>query len=141
LVFWFFGFLVLFFLFSHLTRTTRAGLCWKVESALTAGYRHVDCAPVYLNQPQVGAALTAALTAGLCTRDELFITSKLMTYDLSPDGFAEAVKQSLTELGVEYLDLLLLQWPLPQLAPIAEQWAAMVGGCMYKLNPVDPQLA
>ena len=96
-----------------------------MESALKAGYRHIDCAPVYRNQTQVGAALTAALASGLCTRDDLFITSKLMTYDLAPDGFEQAVKQSLAELGVGYLDLLLLQWPLPQLAPVAEQWAAM----------------
>lgn len=97
----------------------------QVESALKAGYRHVDCAPVYRNQTQVGAALTAALSSGECARDELFITSKLMTYDLAPDAFEDAVRRSLSELGIQYLDLLLLQWPLPQLAPIAEQWAAM----------------
>ena len=55
-----------------------------VASALNAGYRHLDCAPVYRNQAQVGAALTAAIKSGVCTREELFVTSKLMTYDLAP---------------------------------------------------------
>ena len=55
-----------------------------VASALRVGYRHLDCAPVYGNQAQVGAALTAALSTGMCTRDELFIASKLMTYQLAP---------------------------------------------------------
>eukprot|EP00740_Mantoniella_antarctica_P021982 CAMPEP_0198697260 /NCGR_PEP_ID=MMETSP1468-20131203/320075_1 /TAXON_ID=1461545 /ORGANISM="Mantoniella sp, Strain CCMP1436" /LENGTH=104 /DNA_ID=CAMNT_0044453875 /DNA_START=36 /DNA_END=346 /DNA_ORIENTATION=+ len=78
---------------AELTQTT-------VASALRVGYRHLDCAPVYGNQAQVGAALTAALSTGMCTRDELFIASKLMTYQLAPDAFADAVKQSLWELGV-----------------------------------------
>ena len=97
-----------------------------VLSALRIGYRLLDCAPVYGNQPQVGAAIQQALDEGtLRSRDELFVTSKLMTQTLEPTDFEAAVRTSLAELGVDYLDLALLQWPAPQRAPIAEQWCAM----------------
>ena len=97
-----------------------------VLSALRCGYRLLDCAPVYGNQPQVGAAIQQALDEGtLRSRDELFVTSKLMTQTLEPTDFEAAVRTSLAELGVDYLDLALLQWPAPQRAPIAEQWCAM----------------
>ena len=97
-----------------------------VLSALRCGYRLLDCAPVYGNQPQVGAAIQQALDEGtLRSRDELFVTSKLMTQTLEPTDFEAAVRTSLAELGVDYLDLALLQWPAPQRAPIAEQGCAM----------------
>ena len=84
-----------------------------VLSALRCGYRLLDCAPVYGNQPQVGAAIQQALDEGtLRSRDELFVTSKLMTQTLDPTDFEAAVRTSLAELGVDYLDLALLQWPV-----------------------------
>ena len=50
------------------------------------------------------------ILVGVCTRAELFVTSKLMTYELAPCGFEAAVRASLEQLGLERLDLLLLQW-------------------------------
>ena len=98
-----------------------------VASALRLGYRHVDCAPVYRNQREVGAAIAAALEDGtLASRDELFVTTKLMPHDLPPDAFESAVRASIAELRCgNHVDLVLLQWPAPHLASIAEQWAAM----------------
>ena len=98
-----------------------------VASALRLGYRHVDCAPVYGNQSEVGAAIAAALEDGtLASRDELFVTTKLMPRDLPPEAFESAVRDSLAALRCgSHVDLVLLQWPAPHVASIAEQWAAM----------------
>ena len=97
-----------------------------VLSALQCGYRHIDCAPVYGNQSQVGTAIKQALDdETLGSRTELFVTSKLMTQTLDPEDFKASVETSLAELGLDYLDLLMLQWPAPQQSPIAEQWCAM----------------
>ena len=98
-----------------------------VASALRLGYRHVDCAPVYGNQSEVGAAIAAALEDGtLASRDELFVTTKLMPRDLPPEAFESAVRDSIAALRCgSHVDLVLLQWPAPHVASIAEQWAAM----------------
>ena len=71
-----------------------------VLSALRCGYRLLDCAPVYGNQPQVGAAIQQALDEGtLRSRDELFVTSKLMTQTLEPTDFEAAVRDLARRAG------------------------------------------
>ncbi|CAL9057916.1 unnamed protein product [Musa banksii] len=83
----------------------------SVYTAITeAGYRHVDTAPLYAIQEEVGRGLQAALQAGI-PRNDLFITSKLWCTDLSPDRVRNALKQTLKELQLEYLDLYLIHWP------------------------------
>ena len=104
-----------------------------VTRAIAAGYRAIDCAPVYGNEKEVGAAIAACVggdaktpLAGVpLTRDDLFITSKIMTHDLPPEAFEARVRETLDDLGIDALDLLLLQWPHPQLASIAEQWTEL----------------
>lgn len=54
-------------------KTTNAA----VAAALQAGYRHIDCAQHYLNEPAIGSGLKAALDAGFAKREEVFVTSKL----------------------------------------------------------------
>lgn len=54
-------------------KTTNAA----VAAALQAGYRHIDCAQHYLNEPAIGCGLRAALDAGYAKREEVFVTSKL----------------------------------------------------------------
>ncbi|XP_078181416.1 NAD(P)-linked oxidoreductase superfamily protein [Carex rostrata] len=82
-----------------------------VFTAITkAGYRHVDTAKEYGVQEEIGEGLKAAMQAGIA-REDLFITSKLWCSDLSPDRVKYALKNTLKELQLDYLDLYLVHWP------------------------------
>lgn len=90
-----------------------------VLAAIEAGYRHVDTAAVYGNEPQVGAALAES---GL-PREQLFVTSKLWNQDHGYDQALRAFDASLKRLKLEYLDLYLLHWPVAGLR--LESWRAL----------------
>jgi 2,5-diketo-D-gluconate reductase A len=80
-----------------------------VSSALEAGYRHIDTAEMYGNEAEVGAAIRKS---GL-DRADVFITTKLNNGYHRPDDARVAFDNSLTALGVDYVDLFLIHWPLP----------------------------
>jgi 2,5-diketo-D-gluconate reductase A len=80
-----------------------------VSTALKAGYRHIDTAQMYGNEREVGEAISKS---GL-DRAEVFITSKLGNDAHQPDDARQAFEESLKALGVDYLDLFLIHWPLP----------------------------
>jgi 2,5-diketo-D-gluconate reductase A len=80
-----------------------------VSSALEAGYRHIDTAEMYGNEAEVGEAIAAS---GL-DRGEVFVTSKLNNDAHEPDAAREAFDATLKALGVDYVDLFLIHWPLP----------------------------
>ena len=82
-----------------------------VTRAFEAGYRHIDTAEMYGNEAGVGEAVRAS---GLA-REELFITSKLNNGEHRPDDARAAFARTLQELGLEYVDLFLIHWPLPTL--------------------------
>ncbi|KAL2651190.1 hypothetical protein R1flu_019318 [Riccia fluitans] len=88
-----------------------------VAAALKVGYRLVDCAHLYGNEREVGYALSEAFAGGL-KREEVFITSKLWCTTGAPKRVAESVQISLKNLGLTYLDLYLLHWPV--LAPLGD---------------------
>ncbi|XP_072562924.1 aldo-keto reductase family 1 member A1-A isoform X4 [Paramormyrops kingsleyae] len=84
-----------------------------VLAALDNGYRHIDCAAAYSNEENVGEALRERVGPGKSLkREELFLTSKLWNTEHHPDDVEAACRRSLTHLGVSYLDLYLMHWPM-----------------------------
>uniref|UniRef100_A0A7S3PJ30 NADP-dependent oxidoreductase domain-containing protein n=1 Tax=Aplanochytrium stocchinoi TaxID=215587 RepID=A0A7S3PJ30_9STRA len=88
----------------------------KVETAvleaLKVGYRHIDCAAAYGNEKEVGAALKEAFSTGIVKREDVFITSKLWNTFHKPEHVKAALNDSLVNLGLQYLDLYLIHWPI-----------------------------
>ena len=91
-----------------------------VAAALQAGYRHVDTARAYENEREVGAGLKAA---GV-DREEIWLTSKIWTSSFEHGRAKRAAEKSLRDLGVDYLDLLLMHWHNPDV-PLAETLGAL----------------
>ena len=83
-----------------------------VYQAIKSGYRHLDCACDYGNEVQVGEAIAKAVSDGICSREELWITSKLWNTYHAADHVAAACQRSLDELQLDYLDLYLIHFPI-----------------------------
>ncbi|KAJ8263073.1 hypothetical protein COCON_G00155300 [Conger conger] len=84
-----------------------------VLSALDCGYRHIDCAAAYGNEQEVGEALTERVGPGkVLRREDVFVTSKLWNTQHHPDDVESACRLSLAHLGLDYLDLYLMHWPM-----------------------------
>jgi len=113
-----------------------------VEAALALGYRHFDCARIYGNEAEIGAALARCLGDGRVAREELWITSKLWNDRHAAEDVVPALEESLRDLGLDYLDLYLVHWPValkkgvwvperadqvlgPDELPLAETWRGM----------------
>ncbi|XP_047237028.1 aldo-keto reductase family 1 member A1-A isoform X2 [Girardinichthys multiradiatus] len=84
-----------------------------VLAALDCGYRHIDCAAAYGNEQEVGEALALWLGAGKALRrDEVFVTSKLWNTKHDPEDVEDTCRTCLAHLGLSYLDLYLMHWPM-----------------------------
>ena len=83
-----------------------------VKEALRIGYRHIDCAAIYGNEKEVGQALRDSFREGIVRREELFVTSKLWNSHHAPQDVEPAIRQTLSDLGLDYVDLYLIHWPL-----------------------------
>jgi 2,5-diketo-D-gluconate reductase A len=92
-----------------------------VLTAFDAGYRHVDTAQMYRNEREVGQAVAAS---GL-PREEVFVTTKLNNAFHAHDDALAAFDRSLDELGLEFVDLFLIHWPLPAIGLYPQAWAAL----------------
>jgi diketogulonate reductase-like aldo/keto reductase len=90
-----------------------------VKFALSVGYRHVDTARIYGNEADVGQAVHQS---GI-TREALFVTTKLWNSDQGYDSTLRACEASLKRLGMDYLDLYLIHFPVPETRK--ESWKAM----------------
>lgn len=84
------------------------------RSAIDAGYRHIDTAVLYGNEAEVGTAVKEAITAGDTTREELFINTKVWHDHHEKAKTIDSVKQSLSAMGLDYLDSVMVHWPWPQ---------------------------
>jgi len=80
-----------------------------VATALDAGYRHIDTAAGYANEREVGLAIA---NSGV-PRDDVFVVTKLWNADQGYENTLTAFGKSMHKLGLEYLDLYLIHWPMP----------------------------
>jgi len=98
------------------TMTLKEALCVDmVSAALKMGWRHLDTAQMYGNEREVGEGLRAS---GI-KREEVFLTTKVWWQNLAPGDFERSLEESLKKLGVPWVDLLLIHWPSPTIAPSA----------------------
>jgi diketogulonate reductase-like aldo/keto reductase len=94
------------------TITLKDEVCVRaVQDAVRTGYRHFDTATFYGNEQDVGEGLRLSGVP----RDELFVTTKVRQNNLAPGDFERSVEGSLKALGLDYLDLLLIHWPNPEI--------------------------
>jgi 2,5-diketo-D-gluconate reductase A len=94
-----------------------------VHQALDVGYRHIDTAQSYGTETGVGRAIAESGIA----RETLFITSKLSNTNHAPDDVRRSFDLTLQNLGLDYLDLFLIHWPLPMLygGDFVSTWSAV----------------
>ncbi|KAK0648072.1 aldo-keto reductase-like protein [Cercophora newfieldiana] len=96
------------------------------KQALDAGYRLIDTASVYKNEAGCGAAITAAIESGALQREDVFITTKVSTPLPGYEGAKKSIDTSLENLGLEYIDLVLLHAPYGGSEKRKGSWRALV---------------
>lgn len=114
-----------------------------IEIALENGYRHIDCAATYGNEAEVGESFKKVFSKGNISREEVWVTSKLWNDSHKKEDVIPALKQSLKDLQLDYLDLYLIHWPVAfkpgvnfpsgdedylslKKVPLTETWGAMM---------------
>ncbi|KAJ9598316.1 hypothetical protein L9F63_010994, partial [Diploptera punctata] len=83
-----------------------------VKDAIDIGYRHFDTAMIYRNEKEVGAGIKAKIAEGVVKREDIFLTTKLWSTYHRREKVVETCKKSLSELGLEYIDLYLIHTPI-----------------------------
>ncbi|KAJ2778031.1 D-xylose reductase [Coemansia interrupta] len=108
-----------------LWKVPRAAAAAQVYQAIKHGYRLLDCASDYGNEKEVGQGIHQALADRLVTRDELFVTSKLWCTYHHPDHVLPALRRTLADLQLTYIDLYLVHFPIAlQYVPFDERYPA-----------------
>lgn len=123
-------------------KLTREDVAPTITAALSIGYRHFDCASIYNNEKEIGAALQGAFESGTVQREELWVSSKLWNNAHAAKHVRPALERTLKNLRLDHLDLYLIHWPVSFRAditfpkrpdqfipleklPIIETWRAM----------------
>ncbi|WP_053375896.1 aldo/keto reductase [Paenibacillus sp. FJAT-27812] len=94
-----------------------------VASAIKNGYRSIDTAAIYGNEAGVGNGIQQGLKQASLNREDLFVTSKVWNADLGYGSTLAAYEASLSKLGLQYLDLYLIHWPVE--GKFKEAWRAL----------------
>ncbi|MGC1275646.1 MAG: aldo/keto reductase [Planctomycetaceae bacterium] len=120
---------------------------WKIDRPAAAdvvveaarlGYRHFDCASDYGNEAEVGEGLRRVVADGICSRDDLRITSKLWNTCHRAEHVRPAVERSLRDLKLDYLDLYLIHFPIAlAFVPFDERYPA---GWFFDPDAAKPQM-
>ncbi|SMP19338.1 Aldo/keto reductase [Laceyella tengchongensis] len=98
-------------------------LVHAVKTAIQYGYRSIDTAAIYENEAGVGQGIREGIKETGISREELFVTSKVWNSDLGYESTIKAYGASLNKLGLEYLDLYLIHWPVE--GKYKEAWRAL----------------
>jgi diketogulonate reductase-like aldo/keto reductase len=94
-----------------------------VKTAITHGYRSIDTAAIYGNEEGVGQGIREGIQQAGISREDIFVTSKVWNADLGYESTIAAYETSLHKLGLEYLDLYLIHWPVE--GKYKEAWRAL----------------
>ncbi|MBB3111186.1 diketogulonate reductase-like aldo/keto reductase [Paenibacillus phyllosphaerae] len=109
-----------------------AELVEAIKSAVKYGYRSIDTAAIYGNEASVGQGIREAIADNGLTREDLFVTSKVWTADMGYEATLAAYETSLSKLGLDYLDLYLIHWPVA--GKYKDTWRALE--TIYKAGSV-----
>jgi D-xylose reductase len=120
---------------------------WKIDPAQAAdtvaeaieyGYRHLDCASDYGNEPEVGNGIRRALQKGVCRREDLFVTSKLWNTYHRREYVRSAVERTLRDLRLDDLDLYLIHFPIAlKFVPFEQRYPA---GWVFEPSAPTPRM-
>ncbi|HUH58619.1 MAG TPA: aldo/keto reductase [Candidimonas sp.] len=115
-----------------------------VATALDAGYRSIDTAAIYGNEAGVGRAIAQSAIK----REDIFIATKLWNDSHGHDSTLAACHESLEKLGLDYVDMYLIHWPVPKVGRFIEAWESMIqlrdegcaksiGVCNFNINHLE----
>lgn len=122
----------------------------SIKSAIRHGYRSIDTAAAYKNEEGVGQAIREALEENGLKREDLFITTKVWNSDQGYESTLQAIETSLGKLGLDYVDLYLIHWPVK--GKYKETWKALekiyqdgkakaIGVCNFHVHHLEDLLA
>lgn len=115
-----------------------------VTKALDLGYRSIDTAAIYGNEAGVGRAIAQSAIK----REDIFVATKLWNDSHGHDSTLAACHESLEQLGLDYIDLYLIHWPVPKIGRFIEAWESMIqlrdegsikslGVCNFNINHLE----